>query len=299
MADINYSIIIPHKNIPDLLQRCLNSIPRRKDIQIIVVDDNSDPDKVDFEHFPGLGEKCVEVYFTKEGKGAGYARNVGLKHAKGKWLLFADADDFFCNNLLDKIDTYLNSDSDIIYFKLADEKAYACVPQESRSLVDLKRANTFNLVLSKKKNIVALDHIVPYSKIIKTEIVKKNGLFFDEVPRSNDVMFFTKLAFLVHHIEISTNYLYCVSFPQNHNITSKMNFRSGKSCLQVILARNQLLQEHGLKNMITPPLMIIWEFRKSGLFSIFRYILIVLRSSTSLFTGISKFLRRPLFYLKK
>ncbi|KAA6318757.1 hypothetical protein EZS27_031273 [termite gut metagenome] len=28
--EINYSIIIPHKNIPDLLRRCLNSIPRRE-----------------------------------------------------------------------------------------------------------------------------------------------------------------------------------------------------------------------------------------------------------------------------
>lgn len=55
----------------------MNSIPRRTDIQIIVVDDNNDPKKVDFEHFPGVGEKCVKVYFTKEGKGAGYARNMG------------------------------------------------------------------------------------------------------------------------------------------------------------------------------------------------------------------------------
>ena len=92
---INYSIIIPHRNIPLLLRRCLDSIQRRMDIQIIVVDDNSDPGQVDFEHFPGLDEPCVEVYFTKEGKGAGYARNIGLKHAKGKWLLFADADDFY------------------------------------------------------------------------------------------------------------------------------------------------------------------------------------------------------------
>ena len=38
---INYSIIIPHKNIPNLLQRCLDSIPNREDVQIIVVDDNS------------------------------------------------------------------------------------------------------------------------------------------------------------------------------------------------------------------------------------------------------------------
>lgn len=34
---INYSIIIPHYNIPDLLGRCLRSIPERRDIQVIVV----------------------------------------------------------------------------------------------------------------------------------------------------------------------------------------------------------------------------------------------------------------------
>ena len=62
---INYSIIIPHKNIPNLLQRCLDSIPNREDVQIIVVDDNSDPNIVDFDKFPGLNRSNVEVIFTK------------------------------------------------------------------------------------------------------------------------------------------------------------------------------------------------------------------------------------------
>ena len=113
---INYSIIIPHKNIPDLLQRCLESIPRREDVQIIVVDDNSDSGKVDFGHFPGIGELCVEVYFTKEGRGAGYARNIGLKYARGKWLLFADADDFYNTDFLSVLDEYCHQDIDILYF---------------------------------------------------------------------------------------------------------------------------------------------------------------------------------------
>ena len=43
MAETCFSIIIPHKNIPSLLQRCLDSIPKRDDVQIIVVDDNSNP----------------------------------------------------------------------------------------------------------------------------------------------------------------------------------------------------------------------------------------------------------------
>lgn len=61
-----YNIIIPHKNSPKLLQRCLDSIPRRDDLHIIVVDDNSDSDKVDFEHFPGYDRNDVELIFTKE-----------------------------------------------------------------------------------------------------------------------------------------------------------------------------------------------------------------------------------------
>jgi len=38
---INYTVIIPHYNIPELLRRCLKSIPCRDDVQVIVVDDCS------------------------------------------------------------------------------------------------------------------------------------------------------------------------------------------------------------------------------------------------------------------
>jgi len=45
--------------------------------------ENIDTTKVDFEKFPGLNEPRTTVIFTKEGKGAGYARNVGLERARG------------------------------------------------------------------------------------------------------------------------------------------------------------------------------------------------------------------------
>lgn len=48
-----YSIIVPHYNNPKLLQRLLDTIPVRSDLEIVVVDDNSDPSIVDFSAFPG------------------------------------------------------------------------------------------------------------------------------------------------------------------------------------------------------------------------------------------------------
>lgn len=47
-VNILYSIIIPHYNVPELLQRCLNSIPNLPSFQIIIVDDCSDGKIVDF-----------------------------------------------------------------------------------------------------------------------------------------------------------------------------------------------------------------------------------------------------------
>lgn len=92
---INYSFIIPHKNSPQLLNRCVNSIPRRDDVEIIVVDDNSDPNVVDWKSFKFDDTRCLTLIQDHSCKGAGNARNVGIDNAHGRWLLFADADDYY------------------------------------------------------------------------------------------------------------------------------------------------------------------------------------------------------------
>ena len=112
----NYTFIIPHKNSPELLYRWLESIPSRDDIQIIIVDDNSDPKIVNQDNFPFKIRKNVEVIFNKYSKGAGYARNLGLQLAIGKRQLFPDADDFYVDGFIDILDNKVNSDNDIIYF---------------------------------------------------------------------------------------------------------------------------------------------------------------------------------------
>lgn len=233
---IDYSFIIPHKNSPDLLRKCIDSIPHREGVQIIVVDDNSDSEKVDFEHFPGVGEPFTEVYLTKEGRGAGYARNVGLSHAIGKWLVFADSDDFFMPDLSAAMDEYVNTEWDIIFFKASSIELNSGKPSNREQHINKAVDNA--RLLNDYKFFYGL--AVPYCKFVKKSLIDLNNIFFEEVRWSNDVVFSAKAIANARSITVSPLQLYCitrsgVSLTANRSIECrKCRFRESIKELKIL-----------------------------------------------------------------
>jgi glycosyltransferase involved in cell wall biosynthesis len=248
-SDIIFSVIIPHKNTPDLLTRCLNSIPRRDDIQIIVVDDNSDEEKVDFDDFPGLTDERVEVYFTKEGKGAGYARNIGLEHARGKWLLFADADDFFTNNAFAVLFNLIDLSVDIIYFKVtscfSDTLEEALRYKETNELIDnCSQKNT------KAEYFLRYKQVAPWGKMIRNGFIKNNHIKFDEVRISEDVMFSVTSGYFANEIKVIDDKLYCVTVSRG-SLTNTLSKDNLLIKYIVALKYNKFLRSNGCKEYQT------------------------------------------------
>ncbi len=203
---INYSIIIPHKNIPDLLQRCLDSIPVRDDVQVIVVDDNSDADKVDFEHFPKWNGEDYELYLTKEGKGAGYARNIGLKHAKGEWVLFADADDYYFKENLN------------VLFELQFPETSVVVWKSKRKMLDgndeyigeiLETGENSGFVTCHTPEKLYSEYTMPWTRLIRRRHIETNNIVFEEVRYSNDEMFSARLGASVMSYDYVDLLVYC------------------------------------------------------------------------------------------
>lgn len=118
MDQYRLSIIIPHYNIPDLLEKLLESIPNRNDVQIIVVDDHSD-ENIDLLNsvIHKYRDRNLEWYSgSNEKHSTGLCRNVGLDHATGKWILFADADDYFVDGWFERLQPYFDSDYDLVQF---------------------------------------------------------------------------------------------------------------------------------------------------------------------------------------
>lgn len=183
---INYSIIIPHKNSPELLNRCLASIPQRNDIEIIVVDDNSDSAKK--PQTSRIGVKIINIE-KENSKGAGRARNVGLKEATGKWLLFADCDDYYINDCFSKLDKLKDTDYDIIFF---DNDTNLNITG------DAFHNRLEKMLKGDKRDKANFKHFsnTPWNKMYKRTFVYENDIQFDEIPIQNDAYFVHKASLL-------------------------------------------------------------------------------------------------------
>lgn len=88
------SVIIPVYNAEKYLSRCLDSIARQTfgDFEALCIDDGSTDATAGILDAYALKDKRFKVFHQTNG-GPGSARNLGLGHAAGEWLAFADADD--------------------------------------------------------------------------------------------------------------------------------------------------------------------------------------------------------------
>ena len=198
---INYSIIIPHYNIPDLLGRCLRSIPERDDVQVIVVDDNSPGNENYLSTLPELKRKNVEFYVTKDGLGAGHARNVGLSHAVGKWLVFSDSDDFFVDDFSEILDKYVDDNSDIIYFNIKSCDCYDRNKIYDADKLDVYRNTQDDIYLR-------VCNTEPWGKFIKRDLVVDNNIEFQETKAHNDLLFAVKTGLTAKTVNVIDEPLY-------------------------------------------------------------------------------------------
>ncbi|MGS2738016.1 glycosyltransferase family 2 protein [Sinomicrobium sp. M5D2P17] len=236
---IKISIIVPHYNVPALLQRCIDSIPQRDDLEVIIVDDKSSAELVDFDNFPGKNRDNVRVFFQKENKGGGAARNVGLENAKGEWLLFADSDDFFHSCLNDVIEEYKDSDADLIFFNANSVDTDTLRPTKNRAqhlqnFIDLYRNEP-------EKGLLQLKYLFgePWAKMVKREIIVQNHIRFDETIIHNDTTFSYCVGYYSDNIIVDDRTVYCITVRLGSVSTARISEAKIKTRVSVFARANK------------------------------------------------------------
>ena len=208
---MKFSIIVPHYNDLEGLNRLLASIPERNDMEIIIVDDNSNVEQSVFDVLVSAHSNLnIHFYVNNKGaKGAGACRNLALDKVTGQYTLFADADDFFVDNAFELLDQELNNapGNDIYYFKPTSQ----CLLSGELSDRHIRYAVLVDNYLNNGDNAISARFRVPWSKLYLTQFIKENNCKFDEVMASNDVMFSVKTGYLAKRIHVSNGIIYCVT----------------------------------------------------------------------------------------
>lgn len=235
---INYSIIIPHFNAKELLDRCINSIPKRNDIQIIIVDDYSSEDI-----YHSILEKYnllenIEIYQNEKNLGAGFSRNYGINKALGKWLIFSDCDDYFTENAFSFFDSFVNTDNEIIYFdSVINNKV------NMKKIQDKCSKNINKYLTGKNKKLIKTNNWEPWGKMFSTVFIKKNKIVFHPVIAMNDAFFTIRASLLAKKIDMSLNQVYVYVIYQN-SISRQKSIEKSSARLQEILQINKEILSH-------------------------------------------------------
>lgn len=192
------SLVIPTYNSEKTIQQTITAAKKfltGHNYEIIVVDDGSLDNTVSvINHIDGIRVQALSHH------GVCYARNVGIHQAKGKYVMFCDADDRLIGSL-----PQLNYDEDIISFsKRCTFKNKVYETKEGKYCLI---ASMFDFC-SEDSNFPAF-YGGSVSKLFRHSYLINNELFFDDhLTNSEDVLFNTQAILSAHKIRIIQQGIY-------------------------------------------------------------------------------------------
>ena len=191
------SLIIPVYNVEKYLRQCLESVAVQtfKDIEVIIIDNNS-PD-----NSAAIIKEYVEKYpnfktYKLIGGGLGGARNEGIRHATGEYVVFLDSDDYIKPNTIEELVKAVQTNSADMAGGLADD-----VDINGKVLRSGENPKENFIIDNKKDGPVKMLQIVgniacAWRKIIRRSIIADNNIFFPENVPFEDVAFISTCAIL-------------------------------------------------------------------------------------------------------
>lgn len=187
------SVVMPVYNAEKYLDLSLFSLKYQTfpQFEVLCVDDGSTDQSVEIINRYAQSDPRFKL-LKQTHQFAGVARNLGIQHASGEYLLFLDADDYFAPNLL--IDAYYQAklfDAEICVFaaNYYDEKhsKIGKMPGVCR----LKRCPQ-DIIFSKETNlanIFTFTSPAPWSKLFKRQFILDKKIYFQNTRNANDLRF--------------------------------------------------------------------------------------------------------------
>ncbi len=179
MPKVELSVILPVYNAKETLQRCLRSLEEdleKGQIELIVVDDGSTDSSYDQLEDFRLRYPGRITLLQQPNSGQGKARNHAIRHARGAYLGFIDADDRVAPGMFSTmLDAARQKNADMVICDFVKE--YGNGRSETVRFDNVSK-NTVNPNVSKELLFSCGNSA--WNKVVKKEVMIKHDLWFEE-----------------------------------------------------------------------------------------------------------------------
>lgn len=203
------SVIVPVYNVAAYLPDCLDSILNQSytNLEILLIDDGSTDESGEICDSYAQRDSRITV-IHKENGGPSDARNAGLKTAVGKYVAFFDSDDTVESGYIEKMLRAIQRDG---------AQVAVCGWKEIYSthtgVTTEQLPGCFDGIVSYKEQIFKILNTELFgslcNKMYSFALIKKEGIFFEKLKNSEDVLFNCRYFSLKPKIAIVNEALYC------------------------------------------------------------------------------------------
>ena len=218
---MRYSVIIPVYNAEKTLNRCVDSLLAENypDCEIILVNDGSKDRSGEIchdyaERFPNI------VYIEKENGGVSTARNAGLDHARGEYVVFVDSDDYVTPGFFSSVEAGQKKNrADWSFFSSCIDDGMVKKTLFSKSASYTSRTAVMPVIIDAicRKTING-----PHAKVFRRDIIEKHGIRFPVgVSVAEDRAFNICYSLYVNSLEVYDLIVYCVNTENKQSLSRK------------------------------------------------------------------------------
>lgn len=215
---IELSIIVPVYNIrTEYLRKCFDSLSMQSmnNIEFIIVDDGSENDCAELCDTFAMNESRAQVIHQKNA-GVSVARNTGIGHSIGTYLMFVDADDSLLTDSCDKLCEMMKENNfDILFFRYVNESENALrEPNKSYiNSISIQSSSTDVLcqnIISRHPDEDGYSLGAPWGKVFKRSFIENKGIRFVEgLKKAQDRVFMLNVLIRTPQIGFCNIVAYC------------------------------------------------------------------------------------------
>lgn len=255
----DFSVIVPcWRGAARFLPKLFDSIPDKDGVEIIVVDNSKEP----LQRDEIASNREITLLHSAPERHAGGSRNDGMAVAKGKWLLFADADDFYSADAFDIYYEHLNTDADLVYTGMGGVYEDTGEPSDRGERYERMIHQYCTGEIDEYELRIGFSS--PCCKMVSHALVDKYELRYDEIRAGNDIYFSLTSGYYANKIEAVDAVTYIASVNRG-SLTRRRDYEVTKARLYSKLHCNQFLRERGLPQYQHSVMFALAESRHYGL----------------------------------